>query len=248
MNYDNMKLVVEEMQEHYKPAHQRSDDDEPTYMCIDDAITEAAERLQDLGFDDDDFNWDELRTQITRHSVSGEWADETYITFENNHEDLEVELRRDETNEMLERVWETYHFLSDEISTEIRNTYHGDLARLVALAEHHTPDDSIKDSLDDIDDFPKLAEYIEHMGFDDIAEAMESFQEASTGYGSETSGPDFAQQLCEDIGIMTVEPSEHIQAEFGRWPFSCIDWERAWEELQMDDYFRTESGNIYRNV
>lgn len=57
----------------------------------------------------------------------------------------------------------------------------------------------------------------------------DAYQGRAEGYSEERAGADFAQQLAEDSGIWD-----------GRsvWPFSCIDWEDAWNELCMGDGFR----------
>lgn len=61
---------------------------------------------------------------------------------------------------------------------------------------------------------------------DNIADA---YQGRAEGSSEEKAGADYAAELAEDSGTWD-----------GRsvWPFSCIDWEDAWNELRMSDGFR----------
>lgn len=67
----------------------------------------------------------------------------------------------------------------------------------------------------------------------DASDVLEAFYEAYAGAWD--SPADFAQQLAEDVG--------DIKWEDLAWPFTCIDWERAGNELMMGDYW--ESNGFY---
>lgn len=47
------------------------------------------------------------------------------------------------------------------------------------------------------------------------------------GIDAASAGADYAQQLAEDCG--------DIDWSRLRWPFTCIDWEAAWRELELGD-------------
>ena len=64
--------------------------------------------------------------------------------------------------------------------------------------------------------------------------------------GEADSGPDYAEQSFEDMGGWDL----YKPAEYGHeardlsstWPFYCIDWERAWRELELGDgYYAAEN-------
>jgi len=54
------------------------------------------------------------------------------------------------------------------------------------------------------------------------------YQGEAEGYSSEQAGAAYAQQLAEDTCDLTT---------CNNWPFSCIDWEAAWSELEMGDAY-----------
>jgi len=75
--------------------------------------------------------------------------------------------------------------------------------------------------------------YIDNVGAkyataDDVAEAYA---------GEFTSDQDFAQDMAEQLGSINKD----IQ-----WPYTCIDWEQASQEL-MYDYFEVD-GFYFRNL
>lgn len=47
------------------------------------------------------------------------------------------------------------------------------------------------------------------------------------GMDAESAGADYAQQLAEDCG--------DIDWRNLRWPLTCIDWDAAWRELELND-------------
>lgn len=81
------------------------------------------------------------------------------------------------------------------------------------------------------DDPTGWAELISRLDADGIEpETIEdAYQGRAEGYSEESAGADYAAQLAYDSGSWD-----------GRsvWPFSCIDWEDAWNELRMGDGFR----------
>lgn len=77
---------------------------------------------------------------------------------------------------------------------------------------------------------------------DDEDEVLDNLQDAYCGQWG--SGADYAQELAEDIGAVP---------QGGAWPTYCIDWERAWRELEYggDNYaVRAADGGflIFRGV
>ena len=69
--------------------------------------------------------------------------------------------------------------------------------------------------------------------YDDLADFLAELRDLGTGDSPEDGMilvrdsyfPDYAQELAEDTGA--------ISSNMG-WPLSCIDWEQAAAELQMD--------------
>lgn len=65
------------------------------------------------------------------------------------------------------------------------------------------------------------------------APTREAFEEAYCGEWK--SGADYAENLAEDIGA--------LDSADARWPLTCIDWERAWNELRLGDgYYEVPTG------
>ena len=62
---------------------------------------------------------------------------------------------------------------------------------------------------------------------DDADELLDGLQDAFCGLYD--SGADYARDLAEDVGAVPQD---------GAWPLYCIDWERAWRELEYggDNY------------
>jgi hypothetical protein len=52
------------------------------------------------------------------------------------------------------------------------------------------------------------------------------------GWSEDRAGADYAQTLAEECG------SFGIRLDQLEWPFTCIDWDAAWRELQMGDGYR----------
>lgn len=71
----------------------------------------------------------------------------------------------------------------------------------------------------------------------DWADISEAFQDSY--YGEYDSGRDYAMELAEGTGVDLSVPV---------WPFTCIDWDRAWNELRLGDGMWTEptgTGSVY---
>jgi hypothetical protein len=88
----------------------------------------------------------------------------------------------------------------------------------------------------DDDDEPASPEPVDS---DDLEElrVLTALKEEAEGYcdwdGGEalikdSYGVDYAQELADDLGYLGDGKPNH-------WPFTCLDWDRAWEELK-DDY------------
>jgi hypothetical protein len=58
----------------------------------------------------------------------------------------------------------------------------------------------------------------------------DSYQGRAEGWSEERAGADYAQQLFEDSGLQN--------ASCDGWPFTCIDWDVAWRDLEMGDGYR----------
>lgn len=87
----------------------------------------------------------------------------------------------------------------------------------------------------DVDAFRAFLDY-QGSPAGEVDEIAEQFREAYNG--CHDSGADFAEELAEDTGSVPE----------ARWPFGCIDWERAWRELEIGgDYFSTPApgGGVY---
>ncbi len=104
------------------------------------------------------------------------------------------------------------------------------------------------DDLIDIRDVIERIEYLEVNDGDDMPaeceelEALHKFIDQFAGYGGDEQWrdnwypitlirdsyfEDYARELAEDVGALNAEWSS-------QWPYSCIDWEQAARELQMD--------------
>lgn len=84
----------------------------------------------------------------------------------------------------------------------------------------------------DSEDPAIVAELIARLEDDGLnPESIEdAYQGRADGWTEDRAGADYAQQLAEDIG----EASELAT----RWPYTCIDWANAWEELRLGDGYR----------
>ena len=68
--------------------------------------------------------------------------------------------------------------------------------------------------------------------------------------GQADSGADYAAELAEETSAFEVAGDGYGERFdiSDRWPFSCIDWERAWRELELGDgYHAAENpgGGVY---
>jgi hypothetical protein len=65
-------------------------------------------------------------------------------------------------------------------------------------------------------------------------EIREGFEDAYAGHAD--SGPDYAEELADELGAFTVQAGygEPVDVS-GQWPMTCIDWDRAWRELELGD-------------
>ena len=62
----------------------------------------------------------------------------------------------------------------------------------------------------------------------DLNNLQDSFQGIGEGYTEDQAGADFAQTLHEE--------TQSTAAELQEWPYRCIDWREAWEELRCDGF------------
>ena len=62
----------------------------------------------------------------------------------------------------------------------------------------------------------------------DLDSLQDSFQGIGEGYTKEQAGANFAQSLHEE--------TQSAAAELQEWPFRCIDWKEAWQELRWDGF------------
>jgi hypothetical protein len=85
---------------------------------------------------------------------------------------------------------------------------------------------------------------------DTWADVSDDFAEAFCG--EYASGADYAETLADDIGAFHVYGeaigSDRPTDVSARWPFTCIDWQRAWRELEIggDNYTAdAPGGRVY---
>jgi len=83
-----------------------------------------------------------------------------------------------------------------------------------------------------------VAEYLANMGdsIDPWDEISDGFEDAFCGEWD--SGEAYAEDLADQIGAVNPE---------ARWPNDCIDWERAWRELEVggDNYSIQAPHGVY---
>ena len=81
------------------------------------------------------------------------------------------------------------------------------------------------------------------------APTSEAFSDAYCGQWA--SGADYAEQSAEDMGAFVIgaEPYGGNPVDVsGQWPFTCIDWDRAWRELELGDGYAAiddDAGGVY---
>lgn len=95
----------------------------------------------------------------------------------------------------------------------------------------------VAEMLGDVDDVAAFAAFASSEGGSVDAEMVERFADAFCGLFA--SGADYAQELAEDIGAISRD---------AQWPLYCIDWERAWRELEAggDNWSeRAPGGDVY---
>ena len=71
---------------------------------------------------------------------------------------------------------------------------------------------------------------------EDWSNVSERFADEYAGHAD--SGPDYAEELAEELGAFVVDAGEYGTNPVdvsGQWPFGCIDWSRAWRELELGD-------------
>jgi len=71
----------------------------------------------------------------------------------------------------------------------------------------------------------------------------DSYQGRAEGWSEDRAGADYAMSLANELGLLRA----------AEWPYSCIDWAGAWEELRMCDGYRLHDiggGDwlVFRNV
>lgn len=96
-----------------------------------------------------------------------------------------------------------------------------------------------------------VGEYLANTGerLTDWADVREGFEESYQG--EYDSGEDYAERSFEEMGGFDVYGeaggSDRPADLSSRWPFYCIDWERAWRELRLGDGMWTaeSSGGVY---
>ena len=108
----------------------------------------------------------------------------------------------------------------------------------------------ITDRVEFLEETSKLMALLEEDDHEEYAELMALLEEMR-GYGGnhqwrgdwypdylirDTYFKEYAQELADDIGA--------IKSDIG-WPYSCIDWDRAARELQMDYTSVEYQGVIY---
>jgi antirestriction protein len=105
----------------------------------------------------------------------------------------------------------------------------------------------IAELVEDVSDLDAFKAYFDNVG-GDIDTALEQFTDAYCGQYN--SGADYAQELAEECDMLAVggRYGEKPVDLSDRWPFTCIDWDRAWRELSMDGYSISSDGYVFRDV
>lgn len=95
-------------------------------------------------------------------------------------------------------------------------------------------DDLLETWSDETDDDRReaMGEYMDDMGADDLSDFDEAYQ------GQYSSGADFSERLCEELGT--------VPKDFPNW--IAIDWEQTWNGGLRFDYHITDSGHVFRNM
>ena len=97
----------------------------------------------------------------------------------------------------------------------------------------------LAETLASVDNPEAYGAYAQYVGRDYAT--PEGFEEAFCG--EYDSGKDYAYDLAHEI---------HDDKAFESWPFTEIDWQHAWRELEMGDYYDVDTGNgtvwIFRSV
>jgi hypothetical protein len=84
--------------------------------------------------------------------------------------------------------------------------------------------DYVTEFVTSIAEFPHLDEY--------ASEVEDYF------VGTYDSGADYAQEIAED----TIP-----DFEAGKWPYSSIDWDDAWRDLEYEGYRISQHGHVFSN-
>jgi antirestriction protein len=66
--------------------------------------------------------------------------------------------------------------------------------------------------------------------------------------GEYANGADYAQELAEDVTPVALEGKPVGLMLATVWPYTCIDWDRAWRELELGDGMWTHptgNGTVY---
>lgn len=80
--------------------------------------------------------------------------------------------------------------------------------------------------LESVDNPAAFAAYVADQGRDYAAQDWDAFksQFEDAFCGEYESGADYAQELAEQLGL---------DDDSARWPMTCVDWDRAWDELVL---------------
>jgi len=59
----------------------------------------------------------------------------------------------------------------------------------------------------------------------------DSYQGRAEGWSEDRAGADYAMSLADELGVL----------KSSEWPYTCIDWAGAWQELRMGDGYSLHS-------
>ncbi len=63
----------------------------------------------------------------------------------------------------------------------------------------------------------------------ELSSIADAFRGEADGFSEEEAGAEYAQTLAEETGAFNFSELS--------WPFTCVDWQQAWKELELGDCY-----------
>lgn len=140
----------------------------------------------------------------------------------------------------------------EELRVFDHENFHGALTGECSPAEAQRIATALVEAADNGTPMEAVGAYISNVGLShvDWDTLPEDVQDAFMG--EHDSGADYAQELAEGAGLTTGTTYGHADDKprdlASEWPFTCIDWDRAWRELELGDGMWTHptgNGTVY---